>query len=162
MWRSPSRFSPGTFGVLYTAGTLGTAVREAAYHAADLLEASTGSPPGTVPRIAIVLQLDISAHFDARWVDDPTAPGGRITPPGVDHAVYDPADYHAAQQLGASLFAQARDGIRYISVRDPGGECFGTLRPAAVESVEDEAVTIELVWDGKAVTQYRVVETIDL
>jgi hypothetical protein len=162
MWRSPSRFSPGTFGVLYTAATLSTAVREAAYHAADLLAASAGSPPGSVPRVAIILQLDVSAHFDARWVDDPTAPGGRGTPPGVDRAVYAPADYHAAQQLGATLFAQAREGIRYSSVRDRGGECFGTLRPAAVESVEDEAVTIELIWDGKTVTQYRIVETVYL
>jgi hypothetical protein len=159
MWRSASRFSPGTFGVLYTATSLDTAVREAAYHASAVISASVNSPPGRVPRIALILELDDSRHLDCRWIADSAVPGGRRAPDGIDPRIYDAANYSRAQHLGAELVSSDREGVRYSSVRDPAGECFGTMRPAAVQTVYDEVTTVELTWDGARVPEYRVLHT---
>lgn len=158
LWLAPSRFSPGTFGVLYTALRLETAVAESAYHAAELTGASIGSPPAKLPRVAISMELD-AAHADYRWVRDGNLPGGRRFPAHVDPDIYDPADYRAAQAVGSRLRAKQDEGVRYNSVRDERGECFGTFRPAAVRTVHDQVESIEIAWDGKSARSFDVVKT---
>lgn len=159
LWLSASRFSPGTFGVLYTALSLETAIRESAYHAAQIAAASIGAPPAKFPRVAVALDLDDALHTDYRWTRDARLPGGRRFPPHVDPMAFDPIDYTTAQAVGSRLRAAGREGLRYNSVRDDGGECCATFRPAAVRNVDDRARTVEIVWDGAAVRAYNVVQT---
>lgn len=152
MWFSPSRFSPGTFGVLYTAVERLTAVRESAFHAERLLRAAENMPPDRIPRIALTLQSELEHHDDVR----------RATTPQVDRALYDRRNYAVAQAFGSRVRAAGGDGIRYDSVRSPGGGCVATFRPAAVRCVNDDAVQVALLWDGKRITSFEEIRTVAL
>jgi hypothetical protein len=144
-----SRFSPGTYGVLYSADALPAAVSESAHHAARYLGA-THAGPTTVPRYALRLDLDAADHVDVRR-------GGAHD--ARDERIYDPGDYGTAQAHGRGLRNEGHAGVWYDSVRAPGGTCYGTFRPAAVQSVSDEVRELELVWDGSRITEYREITT---
>jgi hypothetical protein len=131
-----SRFSPGTYGVFYTADAFIVAARESSYHAARYLRAAGFADPIIVPRYELQLTLDDSDHLDIRS-------GGADT----------------AQAFGARARASGRQGIWYDSVRSPGGTCYATFKPAAVRSVKGTARELELVWDGNAITEYRELKT---
>lgn len=146
LWLGPSRFSPGTFGVLYAARSRETAVRESGYHAAKILGASH-APPTTVPRVALRMELDEHGVADCR----------RAT--GVDPAIYDPDDYVASQRYGQRARAAGNSGVHYDSVRDARGTCFGIFRPASIARVSDRAENVELAWDGARIASYSVVMT---
>lgn len=145
-----SRFSPGTYGVLYTADALRVAIRESAYHAGRLLAASHVAAPAAVPRYAVELTLGIARHADLRR---------GATDDVRDEHIYDPDDYRAAQRVGVRLREAGREGVRYDSVRAPGGICNGTFRPAAVENVAPSVRELELVWDGTRIAEYRELTT---
>ena len=146
----PSRFSPGTYGVLYTADALPVAIRESSYHAGRYLEAAHMTAPTTVPRYALELTLNEREHLDIRR-------GGAHDV--HDMQIYDPLVYAAAQALGAKLRTEGRQGVWYDSVRAPGGTCYGTFRPVAIEDVMDTSRELELAWDGSAITEYREINT---
>ena len=146
LWLGPSRFSAGTYGVLYAARSRDTAVRESAYHAAKILGVSH-APATSVSRVALRMDLDESGIADCR----------RAT--GVDLAIYDPTDYAAANRFGRAARAAGRSGVEYDSVRDPHGICFGIFRPASITGVSDLADNIELAWDGAAIGSYSVATT---
>ncbi len=145
-----SRFSPGTYGVLYTADAFLVAVRESSYHAAKKLRATYMTEPTLVPRYGLELSLDESAHLDIRrgGADDLKEP-----------AIYDPDAYASAQAAGARLRANGHQGVWYDSVRSPGGTCYATFKPLAVKDVADTVREIELFWDGAAIDEYREVRT---
>jgi hypothetical protein len=145
-----SRFSPGTYGVLYTADARIVAVRESSYHASRYLKATKITEPATVPRYALELVLDDSDHVDVRR-------GGAHD--ARESAIYDPDTYAAAQRFGSRVRADGHQGLWYDSVRAPGGTCYATFRPVAVKDVADTIREIELFWDGTAITEYREVET---
>lgn len=145
-----SRFSPGTFGVFYTADAFIVAVRESSYHAARYLRAAGFADPIIVPRYELQLTLDDSDHLDIRS-------GGADDVQQV--AIYDPISYDTAQAFGARARASARQGIWYDSVRSPGGTCYATFKPVAVRNVKGTARELELVWDGNAITEYRELKT---
>ena len=144
-WLSPSRFSPGTFGVLYVANALETAVRESAYHAAAKLRAS-GAGAQAVPRVAVVLELRHEGHVDQRR-----------SAPGVDPMIYHPADYRAGQAVGEKLRAAGKDVVVYDSVRHPAGVCYAVFRPRSIRTVRDDATELSLEWDGTEIPSYAVV-----
>ena len=146
----PSRFSPGTYGVLYTADALLVAVRESSYHAGRYLRAAHVTRPTSVPRYGLELRLDGSDHVDIRRSSRRSA---------RREAIYDPDDYEPAQALGARMRAQGHDGLWYDSVRSQGGTCYATFRPIAVQDVAETVREIELVWDGAAITEYRDLRT---
>lgn len=145
-----SRFSPGTYGVLYTADALLVAVKESSYHAGRYLTAARVIEPTMVPRYALELELDESHHLDVRRGGD-----NDVRQP----AIYDSNAYGEAQALGAKMRAAGHDGLWYDSVRAPGGTCYATFRPAAVRNVGEFVREIELVWDGVAIREYREVRT---
>jgi hypothetical protein len=145
LWLGPSRFSSGAYGVLYAAHSMETAIRESAYHAAAKLSAS-GAPPDRIPRVAIVMVLEDAGHADQRR-----------TCPGVDLAIYDLTDYRPAQKVGHTLRSSGKDGVVYDSVRHKGGICYGVFRPASVLTVQDDALNVELEWDGTGVSTYTIV-----
>ena len=147
----PSRFSPGTYGVLYTAQNLDVATREHGFHL-GLAMLATHAPASMLPRSAIDLKLDDSTHRDIR------AGGAHDV---KNPAIYDPNPngYGAAQALGASVRAAGGPGLRYDSVRAPGGTCYGTFRPAAVRTVGAATTELELVWDGTAIVECREIRT---
>lgn len=137
----PSRFSNGTYGVLYLAKTFETALFETMHHHARFM-ARTNEPPGWTSQFReLMMDIDATLH-DLRGDDAAFAPA------------LDRESHAAAQTLGAALRASGSDGIAYPSVRDTGGECAGLFYPDLVRDVR-QGRHLDYHWDGTRVDLYR-------
>lgn len=137
----PSRFSDGSFGVLYVGDRFEVALLETIHHHARFMLATAQSPGWTSQFREIVLDVDAELH-DLRQLGAEAAP------------VLDPAEYAAGQVLGIGLRAQGSAGIAYPSVRCPGGECVGLFYPdGARHPVQGRH--LDYHWDGERVDLYR-------
>ncbi|WP_439576997.1 RES family NAD+ phosphorylase [Elioraea sp.] len=137
----PSRFTDGTYGVLYLARRFGTALLETMHHHARFM-ARTHEPPGWTSQFReLVLELDAGLH-DLRGGDAGVAPA------------LDPDDYGPAQALGRALRTGGSDGVVYPSVREPGGECAGLFYPDVVRNPV-QGRHLDYHWDGTRVDLYR-------
>lgn len=94
----PSRFSDGSFGVLYTAFDLPTAMTEHGYHLARFAK-QTALPGNVFHRMHVAIEPSASLRDLCR--DDPR--------------LFDPNDYGIAQQRGANLHEERRPAIVYPS-----------------------------------------------
>ncbi|HET9095439.1 MAG TPA: RES family NAD+ phosphorylase [Candidatus Baltobacteraceae bacterium] len=144
---SESRFSDGSFGVLYAGITYETARAEAAYWT-DKFFIDTTLPPGSVARTQW-----LSFRATSPNMADVRAKSGGIA------SIYDPKDYVVSRRWGAALYSAKHDGVYYDSVRDKGGECVGAFVPRIVSNVRLKQV-VEFVWDGARVSQVRLVDRI--
>ena len=137
----PSRFSDGSFGVLYVGDSFEVALLETIHHHARFMLA-TAQPPGWTSQFReIVLEVDAELH-DIRPLGDEAVP------------VLDPADYSASQALGIGLRALGSAGIAYPSVRCPGGECAGLFYPDGA-SHPVQGRHLDYHWNGERVDLYR-------
>jgi hypothetical protein len=137
----PSRFSDGSFGVLYVGDRFEVALLETIHHHARFMLATTQPPGWTSQFREIVLEVDAELH-DIRPLEAEAA------------AVLDPADYTASQALGIGLRAIGSAGIAYLSVRCPGGECAGLFYPdGAGRPVQGRH--LDYHWNGERVDLYR-------
>jgi len=137
----PSRFSDGSFGVLYVGDRFEVALLETVHHHARFMLA-TAQPPGWTSQFReIVLDIDAELH-DLRTGGEEVA------------AALDPADYAQSQQLGGRLRDAASEGVVYPSVRCPGGECAGLFYPdGASQPVQGRH--LDYHWNGERVDLYR-------
>ncbi|MGX5736796.1 RES family NAD+ phosphorylase [Bosea thiooxidans] len=137
----PSRFSDGSFGVLYVGDRFEVALLETVHHHARFMLA-TAQPPGWTAQFReIVLEIDAELH-DLREGGEEVA------------AALDPADYAQSQQLGGRLRDAASEGVVYPSVRSPGGECAGLFYPdGASQPVQGRH--LDYHWNGERVDLYR-------
>lgn len=133
-----SRFSDGSFGVLYIADTLETALAEVAYHQQHYWQRVPGL------KFERLVLRGLQVNFFARVARDAT-----VLPP--DHAVYDPENYRVSQTLGAMLKNAECAALRYRSVRRRGAVCWGLFTPAGVTGVR-QCAHYEMMWDGQAIT----------
>lgn len=133
-----SRFSDGSFGVLYVADTVETALAEVAYHQ----EHYWRRVPGLKFERLVLRGLQV--NFSTDYARDAT-----VLP--ADHAVYDPCHYHVSQALGAALKNAECAALRYHSVRRRGAVCWGLFTPAGVTGVR-QCAHYEMMWDGQAIT----------
>ena len=137
----PSRFSDGSFGVLYVGDRFEVALLETIHHHARFMLA-TAQPPGWTSQFReIVLEVDAELH-DIRPLGAEAAP------------VLDPVDYTASQALGIGLRALGSAGIAYPSVRCPGGECAGLFYPDGA-SHPVQGRHLDYHWNGERVDLYR-------
>lgn len=137
----PSRFSDGSFGVLYIARAFKTALFETIYHHARFM-ARTAQAPGWTSQFREIMLSVASDLIDLRGA------GAAVEP------VLDADDYASAQRLGARLRAQGSNGIVYPSVRQPGGECVGLFYPdCASDPVQGRH--LDYHWDGARVDLVR-------
>ena len=137
----PSRFSDGSFGVLYVGNRFEVALLETVHHHTRFMLA-TAQPPGWTSQFReIVLDIDAELH-DLRAGGEEAA------------AVLDPVDYAQSQQLGGRLRDAASEGVVYPSVRCPGGECAGLFYPdGASQPVQGRH--LDYHWNGERVDLYR-------
>ncbi len=137
----PSRFSDGSFGVLYAGGRFEVALLETVHHHARFMLA-TAQPPGWTSQFReIVLEVDAELH-------DLRAGGEDVA------AALDPVDYAQSQQLGGRLRDAASEGVVYPSVRCPDGECVGLFYPdGASQPVQGRH--LDYHWNGERVDLYR-------
>lgn len=136
----PSRFSAGSYGVLYVARDFDTALAETIHHYSRFM-AATRQPPGWAAQFReLVIRLDATLH-DLRTAADFAA-------------ALDPDDYAEAQALGAALRAAGADGVVYPSQRHRGGECAGTFYPDCLRAPM-QGRHLDYHWDGRRVDYCR-------
>lgn len=134
----PTRFSDGSFGVLYAGNLFEVALAETVFHHGRFM-AATREPAGWTSQFReIVLTVDARLH-DLRSVK------------------LDPSNYAETQALGAKLRVAGSDGVVYRSVRWPQGECVGVFYPDCAKNPV-QGRHLDYHWDGTRVDLYRILE----
>ena len=141
-YRSASRFSDGSFGVLYAAETRDTALYEV------LARLSRTYRDGRAPA-----QETRKQHVTMRVVAPDLVDVCRRRVRDVDVAIYDPDGYGASQSFGAAI-REAHPGLTYDSVRHERGVCVGAFIPRIVSDVRLQA-PLSVVWDGSRFTEAK-------
>jgi hypothetical protein len=137
-----SRFSDGSYGVLYLAHQFETAVEETIYHREQFL-AATGEPPIDITMRCYVSGVHGTLH-DIR---------------GGWKAEHDPDNYAASRKLGEKLRKQDSNGVVYDSVRKAGGECAALFYPdLASPCVQGKHLIYR--WDGEHIAQVLEVSAV--
>ncbi|TAN07798.1 MAG: RES domain-containing protein [Rhodanobacteraceae bacterium] len=137
-----SRFSDGSYGVLYLAHEFATAIEETVYHRQRFL-AATREPPVDLTMRCYVSGVHGALH-DIR---------------GGWPAEHDPASYAASRALGARLRGAGSNGIAYGSVRCRGGECAALFYPdLARPCVQGKHLLYR--WDGQKIAQVLEVSAV--
>jgi RES domain len=136
-----SRFSDGTYGVLYAGNIFEVALLETVHHHAMFMARTNEEPGWTSQFREIVLNVDARLH-DLR----------RQNP---DHAeALKPDDYIDSQALATQLRGMGSNGVVYPSIRRPGGECVGLFYPD-LASNPVQGRHLDYHWDGTRVDLYR-------
>lgn len=137
-----SRFSDGSYGVLYLAHEFDTAVEETVFHREQFLAATAEAPVDITMRCYVSGVHGMLHDIRAGW-----------------NAEQDPASYTAARKLGAGLRADGSNGIAYRSARRAGGECAALFHPdLARPCVQGKHLIYR--WDGARIAAVLEVSTI--
>ena len=107
-----SRFSDGSYGVLYLAHTVDTAIAETVYHREKFFMA-TNEPPIDVPMRCYASGVHGTLHDIRKGF-------------GAEH---DPASYAVSRKFATQLRQQGSNGVIYRSVRHAGGESAALFYP---------------------------------
>ncbi|MFT5542279.1 MAG: hypothetical protein ACI97K_001486 [Glaciecola sp.] len=132
-----SRFSDGSYGVLYLADTPDTAIAETRYHQEKYFRSVEGLHYDTVDMRCL------KVVFSAELVD------------GVDiDEIQLPDDYAPSRSFGAQIKSAGKSGVQYRSVRNVGGTCWGLMSPRYVESAR-QTMHFEFIYDGESISKVR-------
>jgi len=137
-----SRFSDGSFGVLYLADRMDTAIAEVRYHQGRYWSNVQGL---NYERFTF---RGLSCSFNDAGVRDAT-----VIP--LTDPIYAPDDYTHSRRLGHEAKQQRCPGLRYHSVRSPGDICWALLSPRAVTSIIQTA-HYEMIWSGQIVSVNQI------
>ena len=144
----PSRFTDGSYGVLYAGDVFEVALLETVYHHGRFM-ARTNEPAGWASQFREII-LDVAGDLHDLRADDATFP-----------EVHDADNYGAGQALGSDLRGSGSDGVVYRSVRCEGGECVGLFYPdLAANPVQGRH--LDYHWNGEQVDYYRDTGTGDV
>jgi len=135
----PSRFSDGSYGVLYMAHTRDCAIAETVFHWGRFY-AATGEPATEFDMRVLIGRVQAE-------LDDIRAASPRFRP------LHDPDSYRASQAFGRDRRALGKHGIVYNSVRLAGHDCVAAFRPAAV-TIEHTDTYLLYHFDGTRVARY--------
>jgi len=130
-----SRFSDGTFGVLYLASTMETALAEVQHH-----QNRYWSNVYDLSYERFVFR-GLSCQFNEAGMLDATVIA-------MTNPIYNPEEYSPAQHLGRLIKETRRPGLRYCSVRKTGQECWALMTPKPVTSIIQTA-HYEMIWNGR-------------
>ena len=136
-----SRFSDGSFGVLYAGNVFEVALLETVYHHQRFMARTREAPGWTSQFREILLTIDARMHD--------------LRKPNPDHSkALDPNDYTFSQMIAAQLRAEGSDGLVYPSARHSGGECVGLFYPDLAKNAT-QGRHLDYRWDGTKVDLYR-------
>jgi RES domain len=136
-----SRFSDGSYGVLYAGNIFEVALFETVHHHARFMARTNEAPGWTSQFREIILNIDALLH-DLRGPKPEFA------------AALNPDDYAPSQTLGMRLRASGSNGITYPSVRHPDGECAALFYPDLANGAR-QGRHLDYHWDGERVGLYR-------
>ena len=133
-----SRFSDGSYGLLYAADNVDTAIAETSYHRQKFMQATNLA--------AIELEMTVYAiNLNADLVD---LRGLQLEYPEL----YDPTNYQSAQILAKELKYNKISGIIYDSVRSASGSCVAIFRSEVLSNCFQQKY-LTFKWDGEKICQ---------
>jgi RES domain len=136
-----SRFSDGSFGVLYAGNIFEVALLETIHHHARFMARTREAPGWTSQFREIVMNIDARLHD--------------LRKPNADQLrALDPDNYAISQMLAKQLRDAGSEGLVYPSARFTAGECVGLFYPdLATNAVQGRH--FDYHWDGTRVDLYR-------
>lgn len=137
-----SRFSDGSFGVLYLADRMDTAIAEVRHHQGRYWSNVQGL---NYERFVF---RGLNCSFNDAGMRD-------VTQVALTDAIYAPDDYSHAQQLGREAKRDGCPGLSYNSVRAPGNRCWALMTPRPVTSVIQTA-HYEMIWSGQIISVNQI------
>jgi RES domain-containing protein len=141
-----SRFSNGSFGVLYLANDIDTAIAETKYHQQKMLMAIKGVHYDTI------IMRGLRCVFTATLTDSTVTSLEAMS----KSPIYHQTNYSEAQQFGAQQRKSAIEGIHYTSVRNPLTACYALFTPRCVEEIVQSS-HYEYVWGGSSIDAVRLI-----
>jgi hypothetical protein len=139
-----SRFSDGSFGVLYLAGSMETALAEVQHH-----QSLYWSKVQSLNYERFVFRGLSCSFVDVTMKDAASIP---MTDP-----IYAPDDYAHSQRLGRAVKDAGCPGLRYNSVRTHGSYCWALMTPRPVSSFIQTA-HYEMIWNGQITSVNKISE----
>jgi hypothetical protein len=139
-----SRFSDGSFGVLYLADSMETAMAEVQHH-----QTRYWSNVRNLNYERFVFR-GLSCAFVDKAMKDATAIS--MTDP-----IYDPDDYTDSHHFGKAIRKAGCPGLRYHSVRRPSSHCWALMTPRAVLSIVQSA-HYEMIWNRQITSVNQISE----
>ena len=133
-----SRFSDGSFGVLYLAENMETALSEVRFHQDLYWRRVQGLHYDRLVFRGLKGAFGPSLLHDTRVL-------------GQDHPVHSPDSYADARILGARLRKAGVEGVAYLSARNPGATCWGLFTPRNVTAMVQSA-HYEMIWNGAEIS----------
>lgn len=138
-----SRFSDGSFGLLYVASCPATAIAEVEYHQNLYWR---GIPGLKYDRFVFRL---LCCFFDVNeGVDATSLP--------LSDSIYDSDSYASSRDFGNTLKQTGIPALRYHSVRHAGGVCHALFTPKEVKKVT-QTTHYEMIWDGKKISSTSII-----
>lgn len=128
-----SRFSDGMFGVLYIADSIETALAEVTYHQEQYWEKVAELKFERFVFRALLCKFNEVNTVDAL--------------PCKNDPIYDSDSYEASRVIGRAIKKSDHDGIRFNSVRNEGGCCWGLTTPQHIKSIVQKTHH-EMVWNS--------------
>lgn len=137
-----SRFSDGSFGVLYLADKMDTAIAEVRHHQGHYWAKVPGL---NYERFTF---RGLSCSFSDAGMKDATAVP--LTDP-----IYAADDYSHPRRLGHETKRKGCPGLRYNSVRSAGNICWALMTPRPVTAIIQTA-HYEMIWSGQIISVNQV------
>ena len=137
-----SRFSNGSFGVLYLADKMDTAIAEVRHHQNRYW---SNVPDLNYERFVF---RGLTCSFTDAGMRDAT-----VVPPSAP--IYAPGDYTHSHLLGDEAKRAACPGLRYNSVRSSGSVCWALMTPRPVTSII-QAAHFEMIWSRQIISVNRI------
>ena len=129
-----SRFRDGSYGVLYLADSMETALAEVRHHQELYWSHVEGLNFERFVFRGLSCQFNEAGLLDATTV--------AMTDP-----IYDAEDYCHSRQFGHLVRQGGFPGLRYHSVRNPGQHCWALMTPRSVLSIIQTA-HYEMIWNA--------------
>lgn len=139
-----SRFSDGSFGVLYLADSMETALAEVRHHQSLYWS--------NVP--SLNYERFVFRGLSCSFVDVAMKDAAAIA---MTDPVYATDDYTHSRQLGRAIKVAGCPGIRYNSVRVQGSCCWALMTPRPVSSII-QAAHYEMIWNGQVTSVSKISE----
>lgn len=129
-----SRFSDGSYGVLYLADSMETALAEVRHHQEHYWSNVVGL------NFERFVFRGLSCQFNEAGLLDATSVS-------MSDPIYDADDYAHSRQFGRLVRQEGFPGLRYNSVRRPGQHCWALMTPRRVLSIVQTA-HYEMIWNA--------------
>ena len=140
-----SRFSDGSYGVLYLADTIDTAIEESRFHQEKYFQNVSGMHYDSI------IMRGLKFSFSATLVNI-------CNINNVD--VYHPSDYTVSRSLGRQIKEAKLEGLQYNSVRHLSAICWALFTPKKVKRIIQTA-HYEFIYDGAAISHIRMISNIN-